>query len=143
MICGDMIAPCGLNCALCSQALLKENPCKGCLGPDEGKPAYCISGCKIITCKERENMSVSYCDACPRYPCSQMLERETRYANAYPMVESPIGNLAYIRQQGMESFLRREQERWSCSVCGGIICVHTGVCAGCGKKHSINPVRQD
>ena len=35
-ITAEMIAPCGLDCALCKRALEKVNPCPGCLGPDTG-----------------------------------------------------------------------------------------------------------
>ena len=31
----EMIAPCGLNCSLCSLALREKDPCPGCNGPDE------------------------------------------------------------------------------------------------------------
>ena len=31
----------------------------------------------------------------------------------------------------MAAFLERELKRWTCSACGGVICVHTGMCGGC------------
>ncbi|MBN1776265.1 MAG: hypothetical protein JW817_07360 [Clostridiales bacterium] len=37
MIKKEMIAPCGLDCAICRRALQEDNPCMGCHGPDEGK----------------------------------------------------------------------------------------------------------
>jgi len=40
MIKSDMIAPCGLDCAICRKALQEENPCMGCRGPDEGKTDF-------------------------------------------------------------------------------------------------------
>lgn len=134
----EMIAPCGLNCALCGQALKEENPCPGCLGPDENKPAYCSSVCKIVACEKRRRLPDVYCDGCPAYPCEQVMEKEMRYANAYPMVESPIGNLAYIRTKGMDAFLERERARWTCPACGGVVCVHTGLCAGCGRAYRVS-----
>ena len=37
----DMIAPCGLDCNICSQALIENDPCQGCNGPDDHKPEFC------------------------------------------------------------------------------------------------------
>ena len=41
-----MVAPCGLDCNICSQALLEKDPCQGCNGPADHKPefALCIAG---------------------------------------------------------------------------------------------------
>jgi len=132
----QMIAPCGLNCSLCKEALKAENPCQGCNGDSSVKPEYCSLRCKIIICSMRESLAGEFCDKCPSYPCEHILEREHRYAAAYAMVESPIQNLKRIREEGMEQFLSSEREAWSCTACGGIICVHTGVCSQCGRQYS-------
>lgn len=133
----NMIAPCGLDCSICSEALKKENPCVGCLGESDTKPEYCSSICKITTCEFRQSLPDRFCDQCPQYPCKDMVEKEVWYANAHPLVESPMGNLGYIRKEGMEKFLKQEKERWTCAKCGGIICVHTGMCSGCGEKYTV------
>lgn len=127
-----MIAPCGLNCSVCIGALREENPCLGCWGPDEAKPEFCASQCKIASCTLRRTLPGGFCDECPQYPCAEMTERETRYMNDYPLSESPMGNLASIRKVGMNAFLNQERTKWSCISCGGTICVHTGHCAACG-----------
>lgn len=132
----NMIAPCGLNCSICSQALRKENPCTGCLGPDETKSEYCATMCEIAACDIRKSLADRFCDQCPQYPCSEMVEKEIWYANTYPMIESLLGNLSIIRKEGMEKFLQKEAERWKCPDCNGIICVHTGICSGCGKEYT-------
>lgn len=44
----EMVAPCGLDCNICSQALIKDNPCQGCNGPDEHKPEFCAKYCDIM-----------------------------------------------------------------------------------------------
>ena len=36
----------------------------------------------------------------------------------------------------MDAFLERERRQWTCPACGGIICVHTGVCSGCGRQYN-------
>ena len=132
----NMIAPCGLNCGICHETLRKENPCTGCLGPNETKSDYCANHCKISVCDIRQTLPDRFCDQCPQFPCSEMTDKEIWYANTYPMVESLMGNLALIRKEGMEKFLQLEAERWGCTG-GGTICVHTGICSGCGKEYTI------
>ena len=131
----DMIAPCGLDCSLCKRALAKENPCPGCRGPAEGKPEFCASRCGIILCPARRDNGYGYCDECPDYPCADVTEKETRYTSAYPLPESPGDNLRWLRLLGAEAFLAQERKRWTCGECGGVICVHTGACAGCGRQY--------
>lgn len=138
-----MIAPCGLNCALCSHYLEGIEPCEGCNGPDDKKPDCCRIECAIVHCEKRRALPGGFCDACPDFPCADILEKETRYSNAYPMVETPIGNLAYIRRHGMAQFITQEEKRWSCPDCGALICVHDGLCSGCGGKYTTRiPVRR-
>ena len=127
----EMIAPCGLNCALCKKALQKDIPCQGCRGSYEVKSTYCKEICRIWTCDKLVQNKWAYCDVCPEYPCEDILEKETRYGSQYPVKESPIENLTMIREKGMEEFLASERERWICKKCGEIICVHTGKCGGC------------
>lgn len=131
----QMIAPCGLDCSLCTQAHLTTNACPGCLGPNEHKPEFCSARCDIIRCEQRKKHQYRFCDECPEYPCKHSLERETRYASQYALKESPLTNLREIRQKGMKEFLREEQKRWTCQDCGGVISVHEGVCCGCGRKY--------
>ena len=44
----EMVASCGLDCDICSQALADENPCQGCNGPDDRKPEFCARHCAVI-----------------------------------------------------------------------------------------------
>lgn len=131
----DMIAPCGLDCSLCSRAQLTVNPCPGCLGPDEHKPEFCAKRCGIILCSKRKQNGWRFCDVCPDYPCADVMEKENRYTTQYPLTESPLQNLRDIREKGMAAFLEKERAEWSCSTCGSPVCVHTGICSGCGKQY--------
>jgi ribosomal protein L37E len=47
---------------------------------------------------------------------------------------SMIDNLEIIKHFGMEEFINQEKERWACSKCGEIICVHKEACVSCGYK---------
>lgn len=135
MFTADMIAPCGLDCSLCRKAHDKVNPCPGCNGPDEGKPEFCTSLCGIIICAKRKSNGYEYCDECPDFPCEDVMEKENRYTAAYPLYESPISNIRLIREKGMEAFLEKQRNEWTCSECGGPICVQTGICRDCGRKY--------
>lgn len=136
MINARMIAPCGLNCALCTRHLQKESPCPGCSGPDEQKPDCCRIRCRIVSCRIRRTLEDGFCDACEKYPCADVMEKELRYTSTYPMIETPLANLSFIRQNGMDAFLELEKERWSCPACRGVICVHDGVCASCAAEYT-------
>ncbi len=137
----DMIAPCGLDCSICKRALDGEDPCPGCAGPDGRKPEFCAKRCGIILCAKRKENGYAYCDECPDYPCEDVTEKENRYTSRYPLYEFPMKNLRCIREDGMDEFLRRQREAWTCKACGGAICVHTGRCAGCGKEYGVRVVR--
>ena len=141
MFTAKMIAPCGLDCRLCARALDSEAPCPGCNGPDANKPSFCSDRCGIVLCGKRKENGYTFCDECPEYPCRDVMEKERRYTCAYPLVESPLKNLRLIREKGMERFLEREKARWTCGECGGVICVHTGVCSACGKKYGVQVIR--
>ena len=143
LISAGMIAPCGLDCSLCKRALDETDPCPGCLGPDEGKPEFCREGCGIILCRKRKDNGYDYCDKCPDYPCGDVEEKESRYTSRYPLYESPAKNLRAIREAGMERFLEQERQQWTCRECGHIICVHTGVCSGCGKQYGAKVIQAD
>ena len=138
-----MIAPCGLDCSVCIGALREESPCTGCWGPDDTKPEFCSSQCKIATCTIRKTLPGGFCDECPQSPCTETMERENRYTNDYPLSESPMENLAFIRKEGMTAFLDRERTKWSCPSCGGTFCVHTGRCATCGADHTHRQSRKE
>lgn len=131
----NMIAPCGLDCAICKRALTGTNPCPGCLGPDENKPEFCRERCGIKLCGKRTGNGYRYCDECPDYPCADVTEKEDRYTSKYPLYESPGKNLRDIRGLGMEKFLENEREKFTCKECGHVVSVHTGVCSGCGKQY--------
>jgi len=55
-----------------------------------------------------------------------------RYGTKYNM--SVLENLENIKKLGVRKFVQNEKIRWTCSECGGIICVHTGYCSNCGEK---------
>jgi hypothetical protein len=122
----EMIAPCGMDCALCSAYSRKKKPCPGCRGADEAKPVFCVS-CVIANCPDRHG---DYCLGCRRLPCARMRRLDARYKNRYGM--SMLENLAYVQEHGVEALVSRERERWTCPGCGLLLCVHKPACLHCG-----------
>lgn len=124
------IAPCGANCATCMGFLRSENRCPGCRMGDDNKPRSCAR-CVIRNCDELENNHHKYCFECSGFPCKRLIQLDHRYQTNYAF--SMIANLRSIAANGLGSFLQTEQERWVCSKCGGVICVHRGFCSECGE----------
>lgn len=128
----ELIAPCGMNCAICMGHLLREkNKCPGCRDGSANKPVSCVR-CIILNCGLLKNNNLKYCSAkCEKYPCTRLKNLDKRYRTKYNM--SMIENLENIAQQGIRVFVKNEKIRWTCPECGGIICVHRGYCSECGK----------
>ena len=127
----SLVAPCGMNCGICMAYLREKNKCPGCRAEDTNK-AVSVIRCKIMNCEVIQKGKVKFCFECDNYPCKNLKHLDKRYRTKYSM--SMIENLGYIRKYGIKKFVRNEEKRWSCSKCGGTICVHRGYCYGCGKK---------
>ncbi len=127
-----LIAPCGINCGVCMAHLRERNKCPGCRAPSEQKPKTRVI-CKIKTCEFFKNTGAKFCYQCPSFPCANLKHLDTRYKTKYHMSE--IKNLENIRKMGLAKFLSDEKARWTCPACGGTICVHTGRCVDCQRKH--------
>jgi len=125
------IAPCGMNCAVCLAHLRDTSKCTGCRIPDVNKPKTRVH-CKIKNCEMFKNGNATFCFECDKFPCDTLKHLDTRYRTKYHM--SMIENLKNIKKLGLNKFIQNEQVRWSCSQCGGTICVHNGYCYGCGRK---------
>ena len=132
----ELIAPCGMNCNLCSGYLAYHNDTK-----NKGfRTSYCIGcrprkkNCAFLkkTCELLQNGKVQYCYECNEFPCKRLQHLDENYRNRYRM--SPIENLQYIKENGMEQFLAKEEEKWECSNCGDTICCHNGICYNCGLE---------
>ncbi len=134
----ELIAPCGMNCGICSGYLAysKKLPkqrgkiihCTGCR-PRNKRCAFIKGHCQ----KLRENQ-IHFCFECDEFPCRNLRRIDERYRRNYKM--SMIENLSEIKQSGIESFLYRQQEKYQCPRCGGVICVHNGKCYDCDTIQS-------
>jgi hypothetical protein len=125
-----LIAPCGMNCCICMAYLRKKNKCPGCR-TDANKPVTRVT-CKIKTCETLTKNKLTFCFECENFPCKNLKHLDKRYRTRYSM--SMVENLENIKKFGIEEFLRNEKIRWTCTECGGTICVHKGSCYSCGRK---------
>ncbi|MGA7161359.1 MAG: DUF3795 domain-containing protein [Bacteroidota bacterium] len=127
----SLVAPCGMNCSICSAHLRGKNKCVGCRGSNFNKPVTRVS-CKLKTCEVFQKERAKYCFECKSFPCENLRHLDKRYRTKYNM--SMIANLEYIKDFGIRKFVRNEDLRWTCAQCAGTICVHTGFCIDCGKS---------
>lgn len=124
-----LIAPCGMNCGVCIAHLRKDRVCPGCWGEDSHKPVT-RTKCIIKNCEIIKLNKSKFCFECEEYPCKRLKQLDKRYRTKYRM--SMIENLDSIKKIGLDAFIEKEQERWRCQKCGGVICVHKGYCLECG-----------
>ena len=131
-----LIAPCGMNCALCSsyQAQkydlktkgIQKSYCEGCR-PRGKNCAFLKKSCVLLG-----EGRIKYCFQCAQYPCRRLTQLDERYRNRYHM--SMIENLNDIKDLGIKSLLEQEEKKWKCPECGGVICCHDGICYNCGQE---------
>ncbi len=129
----ELIAPCGMNCALCvsyqfmqkdlNRQGFQRKYCPGCL--PRGEHCLHMAG----SCRRLGKGELRFCFLCEAFPCVRLKALDKRYRDKYGM--SMVENLKRIRAQGMESFLEKERAKWRCPACGGVLCCHTGKCLQC------------
>ena len=134
MIKAELIAPCGMNCGICIGYLRKDRKCPGC-HRDDTNIVITRKKCVINTCENIESNESGFCYECKKYPCRRLKQLDNRYRNKYSM--SMIENLEMIKSIGLNAFVEKENRRWQCSKCGGVICVHRGYCYSCGLTWSL------
>ncbi len=128
----ELIAPCGLNCAVCWAHLRTRNSCPGCRADDARKPKTRFR-CKIKNCQAGlgNRNALPSCAGCAALPCEPLSHLDQRYRARY--CTSPIANLQAIGTRGMRRFLHEEAARWTCSNCGARLCMHKPNCLVCYK----------
>ncbi len=136
----ELIAPCGMNCAICGAYLawLNKTPkkkgiiyCEGCRPRNRQ--------CALIKkkCRNSRRMikgKIEFCYDCDFFPCEKLVHLDTRYRKNYSM--SMIENLNEIRDEGLVEFIENQYEKYRCSKCEGLKSVHNGKCYHCDKIKS-------
>jgi len=122
-----MLAPCGMNCMVCYKHCAHKKACAGCLQGDAGKPEHCRK-CPIKNCVQEKGLS--YCFQCDQMPCRRLKSLDKSYRTRYGT--SLVENSVFVRQHGLNAFLRRQAEAFTCVFCGGVFSLHDGKCSECG-----------
>ena len=132
----ELIAPCGMVCAVCSGYLalkhdVKEKGvrmayCKGCR-PRDKKCAFLKKRCELLL-----NKNVEFCYECEEFPCKNLKHIDNRYQTFFHM--SLIDNLQFIKENGLAEFLENQRKKWQCPDCGEVLCCHNGICFSCGLE---------
>ena len=120
----QLVAPCGMNCALCQAYQGKGLACNGC--GHGGKRKAC-QNCSIQKCENKER----FCFECTKYPCNRLKALDKRYRTKYRM--SMLENLVFIQENGLDEFIRQQNERYRCSQCGKLRTVHQDYCIYCSQ----------
>lgn len=128
----SLIAPCGMNCGVCMAYLRERNRCQGCRGPDDNKPVS-RRECRIKRCEFFRDGKNQFCFECDSFPCDKRKNLDKRYRTKYHT--DLVGNLKTIQESGISVFLENEKVKWTCSKCGGTICIHRGYCYSCGEPY--------
>ncbi len=123
-----LIAPCGINCALCLAFQREKNHCDGCRS--DNIPFKSCKSCVIKNCEAQLHNGWSDCSPCEK-PCARLKQLDKRYRTKYST--NVLENLAYIRDHGMDAFLDKQAAEWTCPDCGALICMHRGKCLKCGS----------
>lgn len=129
----ELIAPCGMNCAICSSYLayvnnINRSQCAGCR-PSNKKCSYLFDKCSGINNALEGNATAPFCFECGQYPCKQINRMDDRYRNNYKM--SVKNNLEYINENGTGEFIKAQYREYHCSKCGGLISIHNRKCFKC------------
>jgi hypothetical protein len=134
----DLIAPCGMNCGICSGYLAYSRN----IPKKRGKIIHCI-GCRPRNkqcaflkgyCTRLRNGKIGFCYECSDFPCYRLGHLDKRYRERYGM--SMIENLNEIKKDGIDKFLKNQREKYRCPKCGGVICIHNKKCFDCEKIES-------
>ena len=129
----ELIAPCGMDCNVCSGYLALKNDirskgvrmpyCKGCR-PRDKKCAFLKKKCELLL-----KNKVRFCYECEEFPCENLEHIDKRYQTFFRM--SLIDNLKLIKKHGLTKFLESQKKKWLCPNCGEVICCHNGICFSC------------
>ena len=132
----ELIAPCGMNCAICSNYLALKNDvrakgvklpyCKGCR-PRNKQCSFVKKKCEKLL-----NNVVHFCYECTEFPCELIKKITKGYSLHYKV--NMVENLSFIKEHGLDKFLENQKEKWRCPDCGELICCHNGICYSCGLE---------
>jgi len=130
----ELIAPCGMDCSICSSYLAYSHN----FPKRKGRP-QCI-GCRVRNrpcafirrdCELLKQNKITFCFECSRFPCRNLKYLDKRYIDSYGM--SFVGNLIYIKANGLAKFIFGQKRKYKCPQCGDTLCIHNNKCYTCDR----------
>jgi len=135
---GSLLAPCGLNCGVCSRHVSRKNPCPGCRAR-LGEPDVYRRKCVMRACTAEQG--IEHCGQCKTAPCKRLKAFEKRYFEGYGV--SPLSDARFAARFGTEELLKRQRQIYTCPDCGGVIDLHFGRCSACGRQFPLGKGRNE
>lgn len=130
----ELIAPCGMNCGICSGYLTylnniprkKITHCKGCRARNKQ--------CAFLKKRCQDDLKllkgeIDFCFECNCFPCERLIHLDERYKEKYKM--SMIENLYEIKVKGLMDFIKGQERKYKCSKCSNFISIHNKKCFVC------------
>ncbi len=129
----ELVAPCGMNCAICSNYLaclnnLNKSQCTGCRTTNK-KCTYLFEKCTGINHSLKGNANANFCFECDQYPCKEIKRMDRRYRENCGI--SIKENLEYIKREGVSVFATMQYKEHKCPGCDGLVSVHNKKCFKC------------
>ena len=131
-----LLAPCGLDCAVCSRHVHSKIPCPGCRARLSEPDVY-RRKCIMRACTAEQG--IEHCGQCKTAPCKRLKAFEKRYFEGYGV--SPLSDARFAAQFGAEALLERHRQTYACPDCGGVIDLHFGRCSACGRQFPLGKGR--
>lgn len=119
------IAPCGTNCNLCRAFQRKLHGCPGCRTDASPRP----NPCQIRLCDLLNETGSLLCCNCKAFPCKRLRFEDARMRRRYSV--SILDNLHRIRQEGIGSFLQKQDDLLRCTVCNRVPTMYSKHCPHC------------
>jgi Protein of unknown function (DUF3795) len=147
---GNLIGVCGIYCGACliyraykdnDQKLihyLEENGlskelirCEGCISGDVSPTC---AQCKFRDCAKQKGLT--YCFECKDMPCSMIVELAEKRSKAdnLPHLTLCPANLQSLKHNNAQEWLKQQERRWKCSLCGKKMHWYSKSCPDCGTE---------
>ena len=139
----NKIAYCGIYCGACKIFISSKNneikelaeqtkipveylECHGCRSK---KNNLCCMNCGIKRCCMQKEIEA--CNQCEEFPCSVLKAFDN---DEYPHHSGVIDSLKELSANGQDTWLKKQNKRWSCTNCQTIYHWYETECENCGKE---------
>ena len=112
--------------ACCGNIPRAELNCSGC------KSENVYAGCRLCMFRDcNKSKGIEHCIECIDYPCKKY-KKWLSAARLLPHVSESSANLETIKREGLDAWIKAQEERWSCPHCGTMFSWYASECSNCG-----------